>query len=101
MKNVSGTKDTRDKFFLKRLQSPVIMASSLKKKQNQKLVLQHFLSSYLHGFCDRLKLLLQHKQAGIIFNIIIEEIVAISDNLQKYRSISTKQHRLLLLECSN
>ena len=41
------------------------------------------------------------KQAGNKSNIKIEEIVAISDNLQKYRSISTKQHRLLLLECSN
>ena len=37
MKNVSGTKDTRDKFFLKRLQSPVIMASSLKKKTKPKV----------------------------------------------------------------
>ena len=47
--------------------------------------------------CDRLQLLLQEKQAGNISKKFDEEIVAIADNLSKYKSISMKQHRFCYL----
>ena len=51
--------------------------------------------------CDKLKLLLQKKQAKNISDLISKEIIAIVDSLSEYRCISTKQHEILLLKCSN
>ena len=52
-----------------------------------------FLSSDGEKLCDRLKLLLQEKQAGNNSNKIIPEIVAIVDKLVEYSYIPKKQHR--------
>ena len=52
-----------------------------------------FLSTDPDELCDRLKLLLQEKQAGNISDIFNEEIVAIVDKLLEYKCISKKQHK--------
>ena len=46
-----------------------------------------------YEFCNRLKFLLQDKQAGDISNKIDEEIVAIADKVLQYNCISAKQHK--------
>ena len=66
-----GRKFTRDSTLKKLLKSPAIMALGISK-----IVL---LSSDLDELCDRLKLLLQEKQAGKNSDIINEEIIAIVD----------------------
>ena len=57
-----------------------------------------FLSSDPDDLCDRLKLLLQEKQAGNNSNIINEEIIVIVDKLLKYKCISKKQHKQTLIK---
>ena len=49
-----------------------------------------FLSSAPNELCDRLKLMLQEKQAGKKSNIIDEENVAIANKLSEYKCVSTK-----------
>ena len=68
-----GRKSTRDSTLVKLLKSPslIVFASGVSTK---------VLSSNPNKFCDRLKLLLQEKQAGNNSDIINEE-VAIVDNL--------------------
>ena len=56
-----------------------------------------FLSSDPDEFCSRLKLLLQEKHAGNIFDIINEEIVAIVDKLLEHKCISKLQHKQHLI----
>ena len=51
--------------------------------------------------CDRIKLLLQEKQAGSNSDIYDGEIFAIADKLLECECISTKQHKFLLLKCLN
>ena len=82
---------TRDKSHIKLLNSLAIMASG---------VLTKFLSSVFNELCDRLKFLLQQKQAGKNSNIINEEIVAIVDKLFEDKCISTKQLKQLLNNCN-
>ena len=50
---------------------------------------------------DRIKLLLQEKEAGNTSNIINGETVAIADKLFEYKCVSTKQHIFLLHESLN
>ena len=56
------------------------------------------LSSNPNEICDKLKLLLQEKQAGNNSNIINDEIVAIVDKLLEYKCISKKQHKQILIK---
>ena len=58
-----------------------------------------FLSFDANELCDRIKLLLQEKQAGNNSDIINDEIVAINDKLLKYKCISKKQHKQILIKC--
>ena len=83
---------TRDRTLIKLLNSPAIMASGILKTI--------FLSSDPNELCDRLKLLLQEKHAGNNSNIINEENDAIVDKLLKYKCISKKQHKQILIKCS-
>ena len=87
-----GKKSDRDKSIVRLLRSPAIMASGVSKTI--------FLSSDPNELCDRLKFLLQEKHAGIISNIINEEIVAIIDKLLEYKWISKKQHEQILIKCN-
>ena len=86
-----GNKSTRDKTLIKLPNSPAIMASGVSKTK--------FFSSDRNELCDRLKLLLQEKQAGNNSNLNNEEIVDIVEKLLEYKCISKKQHKQILIEC--
>ena len=86
----NGRKSDRDKSMIKILKSPAIMASGISKT--------FFLSSDPDDLCDRLKFLLQEKQAGNNSDIIDNEIVAIVDKLLEYKRISKKQHKQSLIK---
>ena len=85
-----GNKSDRDKSIIRLLRSPRIMASGVSKTI--------FLSSDPDELCNRLKLLLQEKQAGNNSDIINQEIVAIVDKLLEYKCISKKQHKQILIK---
>ena len=87
-----GRKSDRDKSMIKLLKSPAIMASGFSKTI--------FLPSDPDELCNRIKLLLQEKQAGNKSIIINNEIFAIVDNLLEYKCISKKQHKQILIKCN-
>ena len=89
-----GKKSMRDRKLIKLLNSPSLMlsASGLSKTI--------FLSSDANELCDRLKLLLQEKQAGNNSDIINDEIVIIIDKLLEYKCITKKQHKQILIKCN-
>ena len=89
-----GKKSTRDRTLINLLKSPglVVSASSASKTI--------FLSSDLDELCDRLKILLQEKQAGNHSDIINDEIVAVADKLLEYKCISKKHHKQNLIKCN-
>ena len=86
-----GKKSVRDRTLINLLKSPAITASG---------VTTIFLSEKADELCDRLKLLLQEKHAGNNSDIIKDEIVAILDKLLKYKCISKKQHKQILIRCN-
>ena len=86
-----SNKATRDGTLIKLLKSPGIMAFGVLKTL--------FLSSDANELCDRLKLLLQEKQAGNNSDMINDEINDIVDNLLEYKCISKKQHKQTLIKC--
>ena len=88
-----GNKSIRDRKLIKLLNSPGLMVSA--SGISKTIVL----SSDPNELCDRLKLLLQEKQAGNNSDIINEEIVII-DKLLEYKCISKKQHKQILLKCN-
>ena len=90
----SGNKSTRDRKLTKLLNSPGLMVSASGVSKTI------FLSSDPDELCDRLKLLLQEKQAGNNSDIINNEIVAIVDKLLEYKCISKKQHKQTLIKCN-
>ena len=87
-----GNKSTRDRTLINLLNSPAILGSGISKTI--------FLSSDPNDLCDRLKLILQEKNAGNNSNLIDEEIVAIVDKLLEYKCISKKQHKQILIKCN-
>ena len=89
-----GKKSTRDRTLIKILDSPglIVSASGVSKTI--------FLSSDPDELCDRLKLLLQEKQAGNNFDVINNEVVAMIDVLLKYKCITKKQHKQVLIKCN-
>ena len=88
----TGRPSTRHTSIIKILESPAIMASGVSKTI--------ILSSDPNELCDRLKLLLQEKQAGNNSDIINEETVAIVDKLLEYKCISKKQQKQILIKCN-
>ena len=88
----TGRPNTRHTSIIKILESPAIMASGISKTI--------MLSSDPNELCDRLKLLLQEKHAGINSDIINDEIVAIVDKLLEYKCISKKRHKEILIKCN-
>ena len=89
--NAPGNKSTRDRKLIKLLESPAITASG---------VTTILLSENPDELCNRLKLLLQEKQAGKNSDIINHEIVAIVDKLLEYKCISKKLHKQILFKCN-
>ena len=59
-----------------------------------------FLPSDANELCDRLKLLLQEKQAGNNSDIINDEIAAIVDKLLEYKCVSKKEQKQILIKCN-
>ena len=89
-----GKKSTRDKTLIKLLKSPGLMVTATGVSQTI------FLSSDPDELCDRLKLLLQEKNAGNNSDIINDEIVSIVDKLLEYKCITKKQHKQILIKCN-
>ena len=87
----TGRPSVRHNSMIRLLDSPAIMASG---------VTTIFLSENPDELCDRLKLLLQEKNAGNKSEIINEEIVAIIDKLLEYKCITKKQHKRILIKCN-
>ena len=92
--NAPGNESTRDRKLIKLFKSPGLMVSASGVSKTI------FLSSDANELCDRLKLLLQEKQAGNNSDIINDEIIAIIDNLLEYKCISRKQHKQILNKCN-
>ena len=88
----TGRPSARHTSIIKILESPAIMASGISKTI--------FLSSDPDELCERLKLLLQEKNAGNNSEIINEEIIVIVDKLLEYRCINKKQHKQILIKCN-
>ena len=89
-----GNKSTQDRTLIKLLKSPGLMVSASGVSKTI------FLSSDPDELCDRLKLLLQEKHAGNNSDIINNEVVAIIDALLKYKCITKKQHKQILIKCN-
>ena len=87
-----GRPSIRHDSVVKILNSPAIMASGVSN-----III---LSSDPNELCDRLRLLLQEKHAGNNSNLINDEIIAIVDKLLKYKCISKKQHKQILIKCN-
>ena len=87
-----GRKSTRDSTLIELLKSPGLMVSASGISNTI------FLSSDPDELCDRIKLLLQEKQAGNNSNIFNDEIVVIVDKLLEYKCISKKQHKQILFK---
>ena len=90
----SGSKTTRDRTLIKLLKSPILMVSA------SGVLKTIFLSSDPDELCDKIKLLLQKKQAGNNFDIINGEIVVVVDKLLEYKCISKEQHKQILFKCN-
>ena len=89
-----GNKSIRDRKLIKLPNSPVLLVSASGVSKTI------FLSSDPNELCDRLKLLIQEKNAGNSSNILNDGIVAIIDKLLEYKCISKKQHKQILLKCN-
>ena len=85
-------KSTRDRTLMKLLKSLAIMASRVSNTI--------ILSSDPDELCNRLKLLLQEKQAANNSDIINQDIVAIVDKLLEYKCLSKTQHKQILINCN-
>ena len=78
-----GRKSTSDSSIVGLPKLPAIIASGISTK---------FLSTDPVELCDKLRLLLQNKQAGNNSNIFNEEIVAKLDKFLEYKSITPSVH---------
>ena len=87
-----GRKSNIDKSMIKLLKSPAIMASGVTK-----IILLSFDPNEL---CNRLKLLIEERQAGLNSDVFNQEIVAMVDKLLEYKCISKKQHKQILKKCN-
>ena len=89
-----GKKTTRDRTLMKLLESPGLLVSASGVSRTI------FLSSDPDELCDRLKILIQEKHAGTNSDIINNEVVAKIDVFLKYKCISKKQHKQILIKCN-
>ena len=87
-------KSIRDRKLIKFFNSPGLMVSASGVSKTI------FLSSDPNELCNRLKILLQEKQAGNNSDIINLEIIVIIDNLSEHKCITKKQHKQILIKCN-
>ena len=86
-----GNESPRGRSVIRLLKSPAVMASEIST---------NFLPENTKELCDRLKLLLQEKQAGNNSNLIKEQSIIIVDKLLEYKCMSKKQHKQFLIKCN-
>ena len=84
----TGRPSIRHSSIIRILNSPAIMASGISTI---------FLASDPNELCDRLRSIIQEKQAGNNSNIINQENNAIVDKLLEYKCITPTQHNKLHL----
>ena len=89
-----GNESTRDRTLIKLLKLSGIMISASGVSNTI------FLPSDTNELCDRLKFLLQEKEAGNNSDLINEEIIVILDILLEYKCISKKHHKQILIKCN-
>ena len=89
-----GNKSTRGRTPIKVHKSPGLMVSA------SGVSITIFSSSDPNELPDRLKLLLEEKQAVKNSDTINHDIIPIVDNLLEYESISKKQHKQLCIKCN-
>ena len=89
---------SRKKITNKLLKSAVIMEVTVKISFHSKTIRQ---SSDSNELCDRLKFLLQEKQAKKFSIILNEENDALANKKLEYKRVTEKQHRFLLVKCVN
>ena len=87
-----GRKKVRDGSLIRLLNSPDIMASGFSTI---------FLTCDFKELCDRLKILLQEKEARNNSKLIDEDIVAKINKALEYKCISKKQHQQILIDCKH
>ena len=86
-----GNKSTRDKTLIKLLKLPTIIASGISTI---------CLHSDPDELCNRLKFLLQVKQARNNSDLNNGQFVAIVDKLLGYKCVSEEQHKQILIKCN-
>ena len=91
--NKSTNTNLRDRTLINLLKSPSLMVSASGVSKTK------ILSSDLDELCDRLKLLIQKKQAGNKSDITNQEIVAVADKVLEYKCKSQKKHKQFLISC--
>ena len=87
-------KPTLDRIPIKILKAPSLMKSA------SGIPVETFLLSDPDELCDRLKLLLEEKQAGNNSFLINEEIVVILDNMLENKCKNRKHPNQNLIECN-
>ena len=87
-----GRPPVRHKSMIRLLNQPPITASGFTKTI--------ILSSDPDELCNRLRLILQEKQAGNNSDIINKESVGIVDKLLEYKCTTKKQHKQILIKCN-
>ena len=88
-----GNKGNGEKSLIRLSKSPAIMKGSL---ENKSFSITRWLPPDPNEVPDRLKILLQEKQAGKVSNKFNEVFIAIADKLLQYECMSTKQHSNLV-----
>ena len=88
-----GNKSTRDRTVINLLKSPGLLISAFGNSNTIVLL------SDPDELCDRLKLLLQQKQAGKNSNIFNDGIVVVLDKFLEYECLSKKRHNQVLIKC--
>ena len=89
-----GNKSTRDRTLIKLLKSPGLMASA--SGVSNPIILTFDPDE----LCERLRTLLQEKEAGNNSDIINQGIVAIVDEILENKCISKKQRKQILIKCN-
>ena len=89
-----SNKSTRDRTLIKLIKSPGLMVSASRVSKTI------ILSTNPNELRDRVKLLIQEKQAVNNTDLINQEITAIVDKLLEYKCISKKQQNQILIKCN-
>ena len=87
-----GKKSNLERTLIKSLESPGLMTSA------SGISITIFSPSDFNDICNRLKMLLLEKPAGINSNIINDEIIALVEKLLENKNLSTEQQNQTLMK---